>query len=308
MEPKKIPTIVALAILVSFLFVGATVFTQFQKKQQQATKSITQKQEVKVVNITENSATITWQTGSPTVSEVKWGATEGLENTSKDDRDATGAKPHLLHFATLKKLKPQTRYFFKIKDGPNSTPPTTLSFTTLIVSHPDKELALQKPVIGKVVKNDQSIVDEAFIFLSIPGTGEIGTITTSAGNFVLPISNLRSISQEKVVLPSEAKLVVQRGLLVSQTTIKLPASDTALPSIVLGQNNDTPLIASPSGGILPKDASASANQLDLNKDGTVNNIDLSLIKAAVAKKDLKADVNEDGIADQKDIDFLRQAL
>jgi hypothetical protein len=304
---RKIPTLIALAALISTLLVGVVLYTYSRKVGQVLGEKTSRDYSIKIINLTDSSATVTWQTEKPQIGELRWGEKSTSEHTTKDDRDPDSAKPHLLHLVTLRKLKPNTSYQFQIAEGPISTPTQPLVFTTKKTAPVPAEISSQKAIIGKVIKPDQTAADEAFIFLKLANAEEIGTVTTPSGNFILPLNILRPLKESSsFTMPDTAKLVAQRGYLVSKVSVKFPLMDT-LPVITLGQDEDFTYIATPSSRLIQDEASAS-NKLDFNQDGTVNTIDMLLIRQAINKNDLKADVNDDGVIDEKDVAAVRAAL
>ena len=66
--------------------------------------------EVKVFNITDSSATITWQTDVPATSQVEYGTTNAYGSTTPPDNELTTS-----HSVALTGLKPSTTYYFGIK-------------------------------------------------------------------------------------------------------------------------------------------------------------------------------------------------
>ena len=65
---------------------------------------------VKVFNITDSSATITWQTDRPATSQVEYGETDSYSSITPSDKELTTN-----HSITLTGLKPSTTYHFKVK-------------------------------------------------------------------------------------------------------------------------------------------------------------------------------------------------
>jgi peroxiredoxin len=66
--------------------------------------------EVKVFNITDSSATITWQTDVPATSQVEYGTMNAYGSTTPPDNELTTS-----HSVALTGLKPSTTYYFGIK-------------------------------------------------------------------------------------------------------------------------------------------------------------------------------------------------
>jgi peroxiredoxin len=83
--------------------------------------------EVKVLNITDSSATITWQTDTPATSQVEYGTTNAYGSTTPTDNELTTS-----HSIDLTGLKPSTKYYFGIKSQGASGSETASEAQTFI--------------------------------------------------------------------------------------------------------------------------------------------------------------------------------
>lgn len=301
----KIPTILGLSVLVAGLVVGILLVTQnqlFSLKTKAAKPLLIEK--VTVANITANSASIYWQTDQPTSGFIQAGQTNSLGLTFKDERDPQAPKPHHLHFATLTNLNPDTTYFYKINSGANVYPQNSpLSFKTAkATASQDAQSSLNygQPLIGTIVYENLQPVTEALVLLEIPGAQNLATITKIVGNFILPLANVYNQPVDNNT-PLSATITVFDLQKSSKATLHLPIK-TVLPPIVLGQDIDLTLVFASSSA----QAKQQQTSYDLNKDGVVNSLDLSLlIKNLGPNSKLKeADFNQDGIVDQKDINLM----
>ena len=85
--------------------------------------------EVKVFNVTDSSATITWQTDMPATSQVEYGTTNAYGSTTPPDNELTTS-----HSLALTGLKPGTTYHFEMKSqgaGGNEATSEPQTFITL---------------------------------------------------------------------------------------------------------------------------------------------------------------------------------
>ncbi|MBI2022621.1 hypothetical protein HYS97_02145 [Candidatus Daviesbacteria bacterium] len=90
----------------------------------------------------------------------------------------------------------------------------------------------------------------------------------------------------------------------------MPVDDQVLSLLSLGKNINLRSYQRFSL-IRQEEPTVPANlSFDLNKDGRVNSLDLSIVVQNLGKspKVLEADINKDGIVDQKDIDLIKQNL
>ncbi len=311
----RIPTLLALAMLLTAIILGVTVYSYRQEKINSNRQLFTPKN-IEVVNVFENSATVAWETDNPTSGEVLFGIS-GLDQTSKDDRDLDNPQPHLIHFVTLKNLSPGTRYFFKVKSDNFLYPKDLNQFNTASPQIDKNKTQDPTPaLIGTVLEPSLKPIDEALVFLKVQGATRLASVTSVAGNFILPIKELRTSDlkqsfdlSKKVV----ADLIIVRKEISSDFKISLPLKYGLLPPLILGQSFDlSTYLATASGKLQTKESSASASQnvYDLNGDGVINSLDASLVYQNFGKKpkNKNADFNKDGVVDQKDVDIFLKEL
>ncbi len=305
----KLPTLLGLALLTTAIVFGIAIFLYRQKLYEES-RLILAPQKIQIVNISDSSATITWQTEIPAVGLISYGSNQNLSESAGDDRDKNSREIRLTHFVTINNLQPNKNYYYKIKTADSLSPNYPLSFKTAALVQ--KETA-SAPIRGSVVV-DESLtpVDEALIFLKIPGAADLASFTTTAGNFIIPLKNLYQSSLTDFFAPKpgiEATLVIARANLESSASIILPLYNQPLPPILLGESKDLrqALTASPTQSAT---LSAKLIKFDLNNDGQLNSLDVSIIIDNFGKKQKieKADLNGDWVVDQKDLDILKKAL
>ncbi len=316
----KIPTLLGLTFLTLAVTVGIilviykSVFLNISKSE------VVEPKKIEILNITPHSATVIWLTDKRASGLLSWGDSSSLGNSQNDIRDKEAPVPHLTHIVTIENLNPDTSYFFKVRSGPLFYPASSISFKTakeLSDQKLDELKSVNKPIIGVVVDADLKPVDEALVIFKIDGAQEIATITSTAGNFILPTVNLINSTLSDIFPLTKigiATLVIERGLLQSEIKISMPPLSSPLPKIVLGQNSDFTSIVEASSSSAKADNSIGKNPYDLNGDGVVNSLDLTILLQSLGKtgKDPKfnkaADLNGDGIVDQKDVDLFKKAL
>ena len=221
----------------------------------------------------------------------------------EDDRDDKLPSPHQIHIVTLKHLLPETTYTYKIKSS-QSIYPGKYSFKTLgKINHPSED-SINKPLTGKILGGDLEPVTEALVLLQLENSSPLGVVTSTAGNFILPLADLRTQDYAQfIVIPptTEATLAILKGNTETKVKVVLPREKT-LPPIILGQLNDFSQIATSSALMAPK------NPFDLNSDGKINSVDLSIIFTNFGRKNSPAGVSGDGFVDQKDVDLIKKSL
>lgn len=297
----KIPTLIGLTVLTIGLGIGVFLTTNQQILKSRASANFEPKN-VTIINITDNSTAISWKTTEPTSGFVQAGTTSSLGLTFKDERDQELPQPHLLHFVTLTNLSPNTTYYYKINSGSSLYPTKeTLTFRT-ISPIPANNL---QPLVGTVLQEDKTPASEALITLEVPGAQTLATISKKGGNFILPLTQLKSedLTQSWQTLPASARIKITDGRLTSILNFKLTSAQNFLPPIILGQNQD----------ITPQEpSSTSSSKYDLNGDGIINSLDLSEVLKNVgpskSPKNMKADLNNDGKVDQEDVSIISKSI
>lgn len=298
----RIPTLLALAILVLALTGGISLY--LINHNLISNSEVAQPKNILVSNLSDTSATISWQTDQPAIGIVSWGDSDSLGNSQSDFRDNDIEQPHLSHLITLTNLNPNTSYYFKVKSNTQFYPDKVLSFKSgpTLTNNPQKTSSL----LGVVISQNLKPAEEALIELKIQGASLLTALTNASGNFILPLINLRKedLSDYFSLNNTSATLVISQGQNHSEVNITLP-STTPL-KITLGQNQLSSPSASPS-------ASLKIN-LDLNGDGKVNANDAAILLLNFGRKkgDPKFnplyDLNSDGVIDQKDLELLKQAI
>src|SRR3989344_231768 len=265
---KRIPTILGLGVLVAGLVGGVLLGTTNQIFKTRASSSDTPKS-IALANLSEAGASIYWQTEQPTTGFIQAGPSAALGLKFRDERDIQAPEPHQLHFVTLNSLTPNTIYYYKIGSGGLTYPPgEPFSFRTPADKTAPSNLP---PLIGTIMDSDSQPVTEI-------------RNRDMAENLTFPESGL------------SGKLTIFNQTKLSSVIIKLPFAATTLPQITLGQDLD---LSSP-----PASPSATNARYDLNTDGVVNSLDLSIVIKNRGKnpKNKQADLNGDNVVDQKDVD------
>lgn len=243
----KIPTLLAL-ILLTFGLVGGVYLTTtggFTNLKTQADISTAPKN-ITVSNLSDTTAAIYWQTNKATTGFIQLGINSDLGQNFQDDRDQKVPSPHTLHFVTLSNLLPATTYYYKITSGgqtyPSGNPATFTTLTTIPYQG-------YSPLVGKILDQKLQPVPEALVILEIPGGQTIATITKLAGNFMLPLSYIRTTDLLHVFSWNQkgtvAKLKISDNNQSSEVRIfldgqgnQITSTASALTPIILGKNLD----------------------------------------------------------------------
>ncbi len=290
----KIPTILGLGLIAAGIISGVLLVIKDQIFLTKASPNLIP-QNITVSNIEDEEVTISWQTSAKTSSFVTFGTKNPQEKQGLDDRDTQTPKAYFLHYVTIKNLQPDTTYLFKITSG---------RFTSEVKDFKTaKSASFQNgfgPIIGTVFDGG-SPLEEAIAYLSISDATIQSARLTNLGNFLIPISLMRKVDLSDTFQPKigdVAKLTIIASKGTSSLLFKMEAQGVELPPINLGQSIDlTPPIQ-------------ELDKFDLNADKFINAADHSIVLKNFGKnpKDKRADLNGDGVVDNKDLEEISKRI
>lgn len=294
----KIPTVLGLGIIIAGIITGVTLTLREQIFTSKASPS-SSAQNITLTNLTDTEVTISWQTSIPIPSFITFGNSSPHEQTVLDDRDSKSPQPHSIHYVTLKNLLPKTTYQYKIISG--KTQSEISEFTT---AAPLSEQTGFRPIIGPVLDKDKPL-NEGVVYLLIDDATTQSALIADSGNFLIPISQIRTADLSDLFPLTEdilAKLTIVSAK--GQTNVLFPLGrfDKGLPPIKLGQDLDL------TDGLT--DIEDDLGKYDLNSDGKINTADNAIILQNFGKdpQDKRADLNQDGIVDQTDLDLMAKQI
>jgi len=315
----RIPTFLGLIIIILGLAIGLTLFYQHRPVTVPNAQTA-DPLDIKVVNVTDHSAAVTWQTTKATIGYLSFGHSSSLGELINDIRDKTSPGNHFSHFVTIDNLDANTTYYYKVRSGPYFYPESSQVFKTASAvkqTSLDESQRLNKPLTGVVINSDFSPVNEAVVILNISGVSPLAALVSETGNFILPTVYLYKQDLSDLYIMTDqiaSNLTVLKGDQRSEIKVTLPTDSQPLPKIVLGQNSDFTDVASSSATASASDSATVAPNPDLNGDGKVNSLDLTIIlttlnsKQGSPKYKKEADLNNDGVIDQKDVDLFKKLL
>ncbi len=190
---KRIPTILGLLLItigigVTSYFVNQGVFYIIK-----ATPT-DNPQEVRITNITDSTATISFSTNGEAIGSINLGEKKEALQKVLDDKDQTSGEinPKKIHSITARNLKPQTKYYFSITSG-EETYLNDESFYELTTGvEINREPSEQEPITGKILLPDGNNPSEAIIYATIEGAQIISTTVKEDGTYILPLNSLRN--------------------------------------------------------------------------------------------------------------------
>ena len=244
MKEKRIPTIIALLILILGIMSGVFLIKNTPKLFAGAKPEIVPR-EVKITNVTEDGFTISWITDSQTTGFIQYGTNnKDFPFTAEDDRDQLSGNQgsFFTHHVTVKGLTPSTNYFFRISSGGklfdnNGQLYQVSTGPTIQGSSRESDVAY-----GTIFKQDGSPAEGVIVYLTLANASPLSTITRSSGNWVIPLNLARSTDLSSWVIydkeDSVEEIFVQGGPAGTATAISVAKNDSPLPPITLGGNFD----------------------------------------------------------------------
>ncbi|MCL5784839.1 MAG: fibronectin type III domain-containing protein [Patescibacteria group bacterium] len=303
----KIPTVLGLGVILAGTVAGVYLNLQEQVFLSRAAPNLTP-QNITVANITDTSVAISWETNSEGSSFITYGQNNPGEQTTLDDRDNGTPQPHSTHYVTLKNLLPKTAYQYKIISGKITS--DVEKFETAQPLTNQTEFA---PVIGTVL-DDNKPLEDGVVYLAIPEAAIQSALVKIGGNFLIPLSQIRKtdLSDYQLAEGLNAKLTIRSDKGEANMLFKLKATSSPLPPIKIGQSID---LATPEETPVPT-PNENLGKYDLNGDGKINAADYAILSACFSKRTslvlpgkiscTKADLNEDEVINQKDLELMNQ--
>ncbi|OGE14863.1 hypothetical protein A2769_01045 [Candidatus Daviesbacteria bacterium RIFCSPHIGHO2_01_FULL_37_27] len=293
----RIPTLAGLTIIIVGMAAGIYLTLSNQTYVSQAAPEFAPNN-VKITNIEDGSVSVSWVTDTKTPGFIVYSSAGNFNQTALDDLDDKIPEAKLLHHVSLKDLTPETLYQFKIVSGKLTSAP--LEFTTAKKSDSQNELS---PIIGSVQDKDQ-FLKSGIVYLEVPGAVVQSAPIKSLGNFIIPLSKLRTVDLSDIfkISTPEAKInVITETPGLTGARFILGKAGSLIGPLIVGQTLDLTIqVASPSALI----------KFDLNGDGIINASDHSIVLTNLGKKPKvpASDLNEDGIVDKKDLDIISSEI
>lgn len=237
MKIKKIPTILAILILFSGLAAGVFLIRS-NKTFKLGADETTEPKNVRISNITDSSFTVSWTTQKETSGFLVWGDNpSSLENVESDSLGETG----YVHYASTQGLTQSKKYYFKINSEGFEYDNNEIAWEVDVPPSLNLPPSI-KPISGDVLNATGSPASGVIVFASIGGAQLLSTTTSEKGNYIIPISLLRSSALNGYYNLDEVddiiEISVQAGPLGVASAEVNAESARPSPSIILGQTHD----------------------------------------------------------------------
>lgn len=231
----RIPTLLGLSLLLSLLLLSV-MYQLYNSTRQSRDQQDFTPTNIRYSNVTDNSLTITWVSQKAGYGSLTWGPTPQLGNPQNDSRDLTNQSLRTTHTVTLNSLSENSIYYIKIRNGPFFYPEQPLIINTAQKLPVNSLSALT----GRVLDENFQPLEDALVFLEIPGASLSSGFVSTEGNFIIPLSTIKSEDFSKnfsILANTQAYLIIQKGNLQSRAKITLPLSKP-LPPLIFGQDTD----------------------------------------------------------------------
>lgn len=236
---RKIPTIIAIIVLVFGVAVGVLLVSRQQVFRLGAYDDRILPQDVRFTNTSDTKLTISWVTREPTTGFVEFG-TSPNQLTRQASESETSAST--VHWITVEGLTAQTDYYFQIvSDGTKFNNNSAFWKTKTASSLTPKQFSPTDIIQGTITTAQGNPVPKALVFITIPGVQELSTVTsdsiwsvtTTTARVSTTLSSYAQIEASDIV-----NIFVQAGSsgIASAKINFAAAGDT--PPIQIGQTHD----------------------------------------------------------------------
>lgn len=242
-RPVRIPTILALLVVLLLVGVIAFVTQTFLKQPVDAQGSKTPK-DIQVTNITNSSFTVTWKTDKPTrgIIQLKEANSSGPLVPFADERYAGNETSYVMHSVPVTDRKPNTTYKLYILEQ-NDTVHEENAY--VVTTAPTVELPAPTtnsigPVYGSAMFSDNTPASGAIVYLTMGQSQLLSAVVKPSGSYLIPINLIRSQDLQSF-LPVNGKtdLTIEIKYNGDATEIMTDtANDSPVPEVVIGKTYD----------------------------------------------------------------------
>ncbi len=189
----RFPTILGLLVAVGGLVSGLWLVQNQIRNSTQAAEEIIPK-EVVVTNISDSGFTVSWVTDKAISGYLLYGEGQtDLSTTASDDRDQNLGEisAYLTHYVTVRGLKPETTYGFKIGSGKQTFGLSELPYMVhtgpVLVEQPVADVAY-----GQVLTPAGEPAEGALLYVQLAGAVRLSTVVKNNGSYAVPLSTART--------------------------------------------------------------------------------------------------------------------
>jgi len=221
-------------VLVMGVAVGVVFIQKQQSVQVTASPELTPRN-ITISNIQSDSFTVSWTTDAPTLGFIVWGTGNSPSSPSQE----IGEGQKTAHTVKVKNLQPETDYSFRINSGGGFYGDGTNPW--LVATGPELTLPTSSKVISGTIETQSGDPQtQAIVTVSSSKISPLSTITTSSGNWVIPLSLARESDLNSYAKFNSDDLIVNvlAGTTDKATAIINSSYSGSLPTIVIGHAHD----------------------------------------------------------------------
>lgn len=166
---------------------------------------------VEIANLSQNQASIYWQTSEKEVGWIIFGQSEKkIDQIFFDERDTKEKRnSYLNHLVILRNLKPGQQYYFKIISNnqliDNNGQPYT--FQTVNDQYLSSNL---KPAYGRVLGVDNQLINQGVVLLNLKNAYPLATLIKTTGEWMIPLNNVVDKATNKLrIIESKEKVEIE---------------------------------------------------------------------------------------------------
>ncbi len=238
MQPKKIPTLVGLLLVLAAVAIFGYAFDRVGPLLSHANASVAPAS-VMISNINDNGFTVSWTTTTPATGMITVESNNTKHGVVYDEQDPS-LGIYTTHTATFRNGNPDTSYRIKIisngkqyqdKNGPYiiQTGPTLDGNGTGI-----------EPAFGTVTTNSGQPAAGTLLYLTLENGQTLSTLVKPSGSWVIPLNLVRQESLRAFITISERidETLVVRTSVEESHVLTDTLNDNPVPEIVIGKTYD----------------------------------------------------------------------
>lgn len=227
----KIPNIISFLLIFLIILIFVRIFSGLTQPSKAANIRL---KRLEITNISASSATIFWQTEKKEVGWLIYGdSPTKINKIALDERDLPSQKkPHFYHYVTIRELKENKKYFFKIVSN-NKLIGKKDDIPFDFIAHPKIEGEKKSNLgYGRVVKENNTPLEGAVVLLSLADKVIASTLTKLKGEWLIPL-NFKVNSSEKIKIE-----IISEDNQISTIYTDINKISPLPQTIIIGRNYD----------------------------------------------------------------------
>lgn len=216
--------------------------------------------EVQISNITNTSFTLSYFTQEEVIGIINYGRDSKLDRVGLDDRDQTGkSSPRRVHYITISRLDPDTKYYFTIQSGAMEFRKNNQPYEVTTAAKSFENSPSPASVTGSVNLPDGTIPIDGIAYLSTSASQLLSTPLKIDGTYIIPLNSLlTSDLTSNAPLESDTVFQMTIGNAVSRSHVLVKAVNTnPVPLITLSKDYDFTIDTSLTSLTASQEATAS---------------------------------------------------